>query len=102
MLQLYISFKSLFGDQNERMFATFLQSVPKILGSSINDVTVLGGGGGGYGICDNSTMALVIKRVTMGGGGVKHCPKLRDVIYGRPQCTNAVICLDLCSINVCF
>ena len=31
-----------------------------------------------------STKALVIKRVTMGGGGVKNCPKLRDVIYGRP------------------
>ena len=33
-------------------------------------------------------MALVIKHVTMGGGGAggggKKCPKLRDVIYGRP------------------
>ena len=36
-------------------------------GSSINDVTVLGGGGRGF--CDNSTKALVIKPVTMGGGG---------------------------------
>ena len=51
-------------------------------GSSINDVTVLGGGGQGF--CDNSSKSLVIKRVTIGGGGVRNCPKLRDVIYGRP------------------
>ena len=42
------------------------------LGSSINDVTALGGGGG-QGSCDNSTKALVIKCMTMGGGGVKNC-----------------------------
>ena len=36
-------------------------------GSFINDVTVLGGG-----FCDGSTKALVIKRVTMGVGGVKN------------------------------
>ena len=35
-------------------------------------------------IFDESTNALVIERVTMGGGGVKSCPILRDVIYGRP------------------
>ena len=60
---------------------TRLQSeVPK--GSSINDVTVLGGGGQGF--FDDSTKALVTKRLTMGGEGVKNCQKLRDVIYGRP------------------
>ena len=42
-------------------------------------------GGGGQGFCEDSTKALAIKRVTMGRGGVKNCPKLRDVIYGRPQ-----------------
>ena len=41
-------------------------------------------GGGGQGFCDNSTVALVIKHVTM-GVGVKNCPKLRHIIYGRPQ-----------------
>ena len=51
--------------------------------SSINDVTVLGEGG--QGICDDSTKAFVIKRVTMGGGGgSKNWQKLRDVIYGQP------------------
>ena len=35
-------------------------------GSSINDVTVFGGGGQGF--CDGSTKALVIKSVTMGEG----------------------------------
>ena len=39
------------------------------MGSSINDVKVLGGGDQGF--CDNSTRALVIKRMTMGGGGSK-------------------------------
>ena len=38
-------------------------------GSSIYDVTVIGGGGQGF--CDNSTKTLVIKRVTIGGGGQK-------------------------------
>ena len=52
-----------------------------IWGSSTNDVTVLGGRGY-QGFCDNSTKAIVLKRVTMGGGGVKNYPKLRDVIYG--------------------
>jgi hypothetical protein len=42
-------------------------------------------GGRGYqGFCDNSTNALLIKSVTMGGGGVNNYQKLRDVIYGRP------------------
>ena len=40
-----------------------------IKGTSINDVTVLVGGGG-QGFCDDSTQALVIKRVTIGGMGV--------------------------------
>jgi hypothetical protein len=40
----------------------------------------------GYqGFCDNSTKALLIKSVTMGGGGVKNYQKLRDVIYERPH-----------------
>jgi hypothetical protein len=53
-------------------------------GPSINDVTALGGRGY-QGFCDNSTKALLIKSVTMGGGGVKNYEKLRDVSYGRPQ-----------------
>ncbi len=52
-------------------------------GSSINDVTALGGRGY-QGFCDNSAKALVIKSVTMGGGSVKNDQILRDVIYGRP------------------
>ena len=39
------------------------------MGSSINDVTVLGGWGQGF--CDDSTKASVIKRVTIGEGGSK-------------------------------
>ncbi len=53
------------------------------VGPSINDVTALGGRG--YkGFCDNSTKALVLKSVTMGGASVINYQKLRDVIYGRP------------------
>ena len=36
---------------------------------------------GGQGFCDDGYKALVIKIETMGRRGVKHCPKLRDVIY---------------------
>ena len=50
-------------------------------GSSINDVTAQGGRGY-QGFCDNSTKVLLLKSVTMAGGGVKIYPKLRDVIYG--------------------
>jgi hypothetical protein len=52
-------------------------------GSSINDVTVVGGRGY-QGFCDNSTKASVIKSVTIGEAGVINVPKLRGVIYGRP------------------
>ena len=38
-------------------------------GSSINDVTVLGGKGY-QGFCDDSTKALVLKSITMEGEGV--------------------------------
>jgi len=38
----------------------------------------------GRGICDDNTMPLVIKQVEMGGRD-RNGPKLRDVIYGRPQ-----------------
>ena len=41
-------------------------------------------GGGGQGARNNCTKALAIKSVTMGGGGLKNCFNLRDVIYGRP------------------
>ncbi len=65
-------------------------------GSSINDVTVLGGGGGCQGCCDNSTKALVVKRVTMGrGGGSKNVQNLSDVIYGRPDKHNYIDCYVL-------
>ena len=50
------------------------------LGSSINDVTVLAGGGQGF--WDDCTKPLAIKRVTK-GVGVKTCPIFRDVIYER-------------------
>jgi hypothetical protein len=53
-----------------------------VKGSSINDFTVLGGGGQGF--CDKSTKALVIENFTRGRGGVEKCSKLRDVRYGRP------------------
>jgi hypothetical protein len=43
------------------------QNVIADQGSSINDVTVIGGGGEGF--CNNSIKALVIKSVTMRGGG---------------------------------
>ena len=52
-------------------------------GSSINDVKEEGG----KGFCDDSSKALVIKQVTMGGdggGGINNSPKLCGVIYGRP------------------
>ena len=52
-------------------------------GSSINDVTAYGGRGY-QGFCDGSTRALLVKCVTIGGGGVKNCAKLLDIIYGRP------------------
>ena len=44
------------------------------------------GGRGGQGFCGGSSKALVIKSVSMGGWGIKLCPKLRDIIYGRPIC----------------
>jgi hypothetical protein len=70
-----------------KIFLTLCLNILRFLrlkGSSINDVTALGGRG--YkGFCDESTKALVIKCVTMGGGGVKNDQILRDVIYGRPQ-----------------
>ena len=36
------------------------------------------------GFCDDSTKALVIKSVTMGGDGVKNYQTLRDIVYGWP------------------
>ena len=50
-------------------------------GPSINDVTALGGRGYQRS-CDNSTKALVVKSVMIGGGGVQNYLKLRDVIGG--------------------
>jgi hypothetical protein len=47
--------------RNSFLFSSFF-----VLGSSINDVTALGGGGQGF--CDNSTNASVIKSATMGEG----------------------------------
>ncbi len=48
-------------------------------GSSINEVKILGEG---QGFCDNSTAALVKKSDDRSLD--KNCPKLRDVINGRP------------------
>ena len=51
--------------------------------SSINDVTVLGGGGQLF--CDDMSEALVIKSVLMvGWGGVNNSPNLREVIMNDP------------------
>ena len=53
------------------------------MGSSLNAVTVLGRWG--HIFCDKSTKVLVIKHMTMGGGGEgQNLSKLHDVIYGRP------------------
>ena len=38
----------------------------------------------GQGFCDDSTKAVVMKRVTMRKGVIKNCPKFCDVVYGRP------------------
>ena len=59
------------------------RQIKKAKGSSINDVTALRWKGY-QGFCNNSTKALVLKGVTMGGGGVKNYPKSRNVIYGWP------------------
>jgi hypothetical protein len=56
-------------------------SLRTYLGSFINDATVVGGRGQLF--CYNIIMASVIKSVTLDGVGVKKCPKLRDVVYGR-------------------
>jgi hypothetical protein len=48
----------------------------KLLFLSMNEVTNF------QGFCDNSTEAFIIKMLTV---GVKNCPKLRDVMYSRPQ-----------------
>ena len=51
-------------------------------GSSINDVTALGGGGQGF--CYDRTKALFLKKRFDGGRGDTNCPKLRDFIYEPP------------------
>ena len=38
-------------------------------------------GEGGKAKCDTSTQGLRHKGVTEGGGGVKNCPNLHDIIY---------------------
>ena len=43
------------------------------------------GGKGVQDFLDYSSQALVIKRMTMRGGGIQNFPKLHDVIYGRPH-----------------
>ena len=40
--------------------------------------------GSGQWLCDDSTKALVLKCVAIGGGGLKNVQKWRDVIYRRP------------------
>ena len=60
-------------------------------GSSINDVTVLGGGGG-QGFCDDSTKVLVIKRVTMG----ELVPKI------VPNCVTSFIFMDDPKVEICL
>jgi hypothetical protein len=53
---------------------------------SINDVTALGGGVSS--ICDNSTKALLLKRMSIGGGSkiIKNCvTSFMDDPYSIPQ-----------------
>ncbi len=50
------------------------------LGPSINDVAALGGRGYQF-FCYNSTYALLLKSMTMGGGGVKNYQKLGKVQF---------------------
>ncbi len=66
-----------------KFLVTCKKSEKKDKGPTINDVTAIGGRGY-QGFWDNSTKALLIKSVTIGGGGVKNYQKLRDVIYERP------------------
>ena len=64
-------------------FLTFVAIVHMHFGSSINDVTAIGG----QRFFDDRTEALVLNSVTMGGGwreGFKKCSKLPDVIHRRP------------------
>ncbi len=52
--------------------------------------------GSGYqGFCDNSTKALLLKSVKMGGGGVKSYQKLCDVIYGQPPRAGSIYCRQI-------
>ena len=64
-----------------------------------------GGEGGGYGFCDDRTKALVIKHVTMGGGGgpknVQNCvTSLMDDPLGDPYFTSTYN-LDFISFLQC-
>jgi hypothetical protein len=61
---------------NVSIFGIMLNSPTLTKGSPINNVTVVGD----QGFCDNSNNASVIESVTMGEGGIKKFPKLRDVI----------------------
>jgi hypothetical protein len=54
--------------------------------------------GKGQEFCDNSIKDSEIKSVTIGGEGVKKCPKLRGVIYGLPQAQNVKKYLIIISI----
>ena len=49
--------------------------------SSINDASALGRESM---FCDDIYKAVVKNSVTLGEEGIKNCPKLRDIIYGRP------------------
>jgi hypothetical protein len=64
----------------------------------MNDVTA-SGGRGYQRFCDDSTEALVLKRVTIGGGGVKKYQILRDVIYGRPLILYEQLFLNFLSLK---
>ncbi len=74
---------------------TSLLRYVKQYGPSINDVKTLWRRG--YeGFCDNSANALLLKRVTMGGGCVQNYQKLRDVIFGQPLCLPQTLYIALC------
>ena len=51
-------------------------------GSSIHDVTFLGGGRGCQGFCDDSSKALILKSVTMGGVDVENSQILGYINHG--------------------
>ncbi len=62
-------------------------------GSSINNVTVVGGRGQEF--CDNSTKASVIKSLTIGGRGVKNVQNCATSFKDDPKVGNPLISYNI-------